>query len=500
MPDVWKEAVIDLKFENMHLDTYGGGERSEHKYRLVATNKQNETVGYIDYTMVGHDESVVYIDWIIVDKDERRRGIGTQLYLRLADLYPQAKINWGYTSPEGEELRKSIVNATKSRRNPIACSTFFLADDDLETRWDNGLVIADGIEILEIDEEDINQQLAAIYELTYKYDQVDLHEWSGTGEKSQVLAICEAGIRDVAGRLAEMLDEVFAHWLELHAITNPRAWGRARVGMTDEYVDEELALAGAINEYTGLMMKQQGRSWSLDAGKYYQNMFLRELSAKISELPSLKRALRSTIDEYYQMDLDEWKSGNLDTKPGKMDFADFIEIHDVEELIDGLNGTVLRDVLSEIYAVIVFPIWYGQWSAKGIDATRRRVEKSYEQIEKIRKHPKSFEVRALASEINKIIQTAHQTGSMTDYVSQRWNLEEGLLDYLSDGLDTVSFDRTLTAMGVDLDREDRSAIARRRQRDDAAKIVRAAWEDLAEEQSGRRNPRMSLQEAVIRRL
>jgi hypothetical protein len=379
---------------------------------------------------------------------------------------------------------------------------FHITDDHLETQWANGLVISDGIEITEIDDDDINHQLAAIYELTYKYDQIDMHEWSGTGEKSQVLAICEAGIRDVAARLVEMLDGVFAHWLEIHAITDPKQWGRARVVLHDENADglfsDNLALAGAIDEYSGLMARKHGLH--VYGGKSYQGMFMRELSDKIPELPSLKRLLRRTIDEYYQRDLKQWKSGKLDTKPRKMDFADFIEIHDVEELIAGLDPeTKLRnDVISEIYTVIVFPLWYDHWRDKGIDATRRRVEKSYEQIQKMMNKPESFEVRDLASEVNRIIQTTHLSGTMVDYVVWQYDLEEHLLNYLSEGLNTELFDLTLTAIGVDLGNVDSSAIARRRQRDEAVQIVRAAWEDLAEHQSGRRNPRVSLQEAVIR--
>lgn len=381
-------------------------------------------------------------------------------------------------------------------RNP---STFFLADDDLETRWENGLVITDGIEILEIDEEDINQQLAAIYELTYKYDQIDLHEWSGTGEKSQVLAICEAGIRDVAGRLAEMLDEVFLRWLRLHAITEPKRWARARVEMNEEDIDSDDHIGQAIGEYMALRSEAEHIPMGEGGSRYWRNVFFKELEKKADSLKTLKRVAKPFLDELYTMDMEEWKSGNLDQKPTRHGTRDIFD-YGFDEFVSNLAPDDRRELAIEFFEVIIFPLWYGRWSAKGIDATRRRVEKSYEQIQKIRKSPKSFEVRALASEINKIIQTAHQTGSMTDYVSERWNLEDDLLDYLSKGLDTIAFDRTLVAIGVDLDKEDRSAIARRRQRDEAAKIVRAAWEDLAEEQSGRRNPQTSLQEAVIRRL
>ena len=372
---------------------------------------------------------------------------------------------------------------------------FLITDDHLETQWANGLVISDGIEITEIDDDDINHQLAAIYELTYKYDQIDMHEWSGTGEKSQVLAICEAGVRDVAGRLAEMLDEVFAHWLELHAITEPKRWARARVTMNDETGDGD-HIQGAISEYVNLGSKND-RGSIKSLRRWWRNVFFKELEKKADGLKVLKRIAKPFLDDLYTMDMEEWKSGNLDQKPTRSETRDIFD-YDFEEFVSGLAPDDRRDLAVELYEVMVFPAWYGQWRDRGIDATRRRVEKSYEQIQKIQKSPKSFEVRDLASEVNKIIQTTHQTGPMVDYVVQQYDLEEHLLNYLSEGLDTDLFDLTLTAMGVDLGSVDSSAIARRRQRDDAAKIVRAAWEDLAEEQSGRRNPRVSLQEAVIR--
>ncbi len=383
---------------------------------------------------------------------------------------------------------------------------FYLADDDLETHWDNGLILADGIEILEIDEEDINQQLCAIYELTYKYDQIDLHEWSGTGTKIQALAICEAGIRDVASRLAEMLDEVFTGWLAAHAITDPKKWGQARAKQMAEAFDgvEVNLLEEAIDEFAqhSQFIKSGKPGVYPEQGRYWRNVFFRELPDHVDEIAVLKRVAKPYLKDLYDMQMEDYQNGDLDEKPEKPGIDEFFDLvsEDFSGFANNLTPKDLGDLLAEIYTVMVFPVWYGRWKSEGIDATRRRVEKSYEQIKRIRKSNKAFEVRALASEVNKIIQTAHQTGSMTDYVEQRWNLDVSLLDYLSDHLDTAMLDRTLSAMGVDLDAEDRSAIARRRQRDDAAKIVRSAWEDLAEEQSGRRNPRTTLQQAVIERL
>jgi hypothetical protein len=387
---------------------------------------------------------------------------------------------------------------------------FHLVEDDLETRWDNGLVISDGIEITEINDNDINQQLAAIYELTYKYDQINMYEWSGAGEKSQVLAICEAGIRDVAGRLAEMLDEVFAEWLKLHAITDPRTWAVNRWNeeqffggdwITQEERIEEVTVT-LIQEYASQLLQLLPESRSMSGyAQWAKNKMWREIQQKIEKMPNVRALGEALAEEQYQAAREEYESDpeNVD-KPEKQSPSDALDYTD--GLVDLVKMAALSGhqwgVIQDVAEHIVFPVWYGRWKRMGIDATRKRVEKAYGQIQKIQKSPKSFEIRDLATEINRIIQTTHQAGLMAEYVEHRWSLAEGLLDYLSNNLDTDLFDRTLTAMGVDLGNVDSSAIARRRQRDDAAQIVRAAWEDLAEEQSGRRNPRVSLQEAVIR--
>lgn len=87
--------------------------------------------------------------------------------------------------------------------------------------WFDDLAI-DGVEIVEIDEDSFQQHLEALYELSYKYDMIDLHEHAlGDDKKIDLLAVADAGIRDVARVLVSMLIVVFDEWLEDHAITKP---------------------------------------------------------------------------------------------------------------------------------------------------------------------------------------------------------------------------------------------------------------------------------------
>lgn len=97
-----------LKFENLHMDVVG---QDEHKYQLVAHNDV-DVFGFVSYTVFEGD---VHIDFIEVDEKVRRRGIGTRLISRLEEENPDSKINWGYTSREGDALKESI----ERRRNPL---------------------------------------------------------------------------------------------------------------------------------------------------------------------------------------------------------------------------------------------------------------------------------------------------------------------------------------------------------------------------------------------
>lgn len=97
---------MNLTFTNEHLDTMGKPGQYEHVYRLLALEGK-KPVGGIDYT-VFDDE--VHIDWIETREGYRRRGIATAMLEQLRACNPGAPIHWGYTSEEGEALRRARGN------------------------------------------------------------------------------------------------------------------------------------------------------------------------------------------------------------------------------------------------------------------------------------------------------------------------------------------------------------------------------------------------------
>ncbi len=388
--------------------------------------------------------------------------------------------------------------------------------------WSSGLSI-DGVEVTFYDDSRLDMMLEAFYELVYKYQQLDMHKWAGAPDsyesKEEALAICEAGIRDMAAEIAQGLIYVYDHWLEQHAITEPKKWGKARVEMEDEVgtLGGPDALENVISEFA-ILSEQIGKGPGAryDVGhregrRWWKNVFLRELPDRVEELPVFKRLAKPYLDELYQIDLEEWKSGsiggNLDEKPQKRDISDFFDIYDVEEFAQGLDPDDLKDLLAELYTVMVFPVWYGRWKKEGIDKTRDRIEKASKQLHKISKKADHLAIDDLNRELNIIINLTHQTGSMLDYIQQiHGEVTSEFLENLSN-MDVSEFDEELVAMGMS-ELLDPSVIMRKRSREDARQIVRSAWERTAArergEDAGLENPMiagpLSRQQAVLREL
>lgn len=63
----------------------------------------NETVGYVDYTIYEGMPSINMIE--VFDKGKK---YGSRLIKKLQSMYPNQELEWGVTTEEGESLRKSM--------------------------------------------------------------------------------------------------------------------------------------------------------------------------------------------------------------------------------------------------------------------------------------------------------------------------------------------------------------------------------------------------------
>lgn len=65
----------------------------------------NKVVAALDFSVYQGQPSIKYIK---VDSDYRKRGLGKLMIRELQRMYPDQEIDWGYTTPEGTELYRSI--------------------------------------------------------------------------------------------------------------------------------------------------------------------------------------------------------------------------------------------------------------------------------------------------------------------------------------------------------------------------------------------------------
>jgi len=65
---------------------------------LLGLNNNHDLVSYIDYSIYDND---IYINMVKTIKKCRRRGLATKLMKKIEKLYPNRKINIGYSSGDG---------------------------------------------------------------------------------------------------------------------------------------------------------------------------------------------------------------------------------------------------------------------------------------------------------------------------------------------------------------------------------------------------------------
>lgn len=97
------ETVNDVGIVDNTYDAHGS-----EVYGSILANIGEELVGALDYTL-DETTNVFYIRMINVVKEYRRQGIATQLCNYVKSNYPSYNIDWGYTTTEGEQLRKKLT-------------------------------------------------------------------------------------------------------------------------------------------------------------------------------------------------------------------------------------------------------------------------------------------------------------------------------------------------------------------------------------------------------
>src|SRR5208282_4839090 len=148
------------------------------------------------------------------------------------------------------------------------------------------------------DEENLKEHFEMFYELEYKYHAIKNNEFTGNpARKINLLAIIEEKAKEIIESIAGTFEDVYAEWLEVHAITDPKKWATARVKdaeKTEEQIGEEgEAFDSILLEYAGY---KYGNDFSVSKGqdKAFREI-LESVIKNINKYPSFKEFI---IDSY----------------------------------------------------------------------------------------------------------------------------------------------------------------------------------------------------------
>ena len=89
------------------IDNVEDASKSE-VYGTIVAYINDDLAGTIDYTLEESDK-VFYIRMITTVPEYRRQRVATEMCRYIKDNYSQYNIDWGYTTSEGEQLRKKLT-------------------------------------------------------------------------------------------------------------------------------------------------------------------------------------------------------------------------------------------------------------------------------------------------------------------------------------------------------------------------------------------------------
>lgn len=98
--DEWILNENTINYYDSVKDVYG-----EEKHKILTLEVDNQTVGYIEYSVY---DDIPNIQYIKVKDEYRRKGYGKKLVEKLQSLYPDSEINFGMMTDDGSKLYKAL--------------------------------------------------------------------------------------------------------------------------------------------------------------------------------------------------------------------------------------------------------------------------------------------------------------------------------------------------------------------------------------------------------
>jgi hypothetical protein len=295
--------------------------------------------------------------------------------------------------------------------------------------------------------DDLAHNIEAMYELEWKYYQIKNNAWTGRPERYEnTLKLYEKALKLIVPATAKLLLPTFDKWLGQHALTSKKSWAEARV-------EADKDVYGDVKEAWGGLQSELDRYCKRDATWALVDVNL----ANAPRFKELIELLRSEDEEFWREDQfsqygddeDEWEEhpypdneSYLESLAGSGDFGDQLAGYAIAE-------DWKWDILTELYAELVFEPWFEHWKAQGIVQTRAMVQKRRDDLNKLSRGVKN--VPKAVVRLNLALNAAHQTGSMLDYVEQEHpDVNTSFLNDLTNRAIPPKWKKELKAIGVDL--------------------------------------------------
>jgi len=371
---------------------------------------------------------------------------------------------------DGRTLVSTEINNPRDLRRVLskAAMTFMESlpsfDQLLEQEWDAGaLGWPEGME------DPLADELQRFYEAEYKYSAVkNAGYWYGSGTQEQVVDSYSKEVMRSGQEISAYLVPVYDDWLSKHALNEPVQWAKAHIGMARQRAEDE-----GYFEYQESPWNDIADSTAIDYYRYaygsgrlpysaylktpnYQPYLIRDMFAQYS--PASMPAWARWVETVRKSEEQSWE-GDPDNPEDAFPYTDLEDYwgnysDNVESLsselstaADYLGEQQAWDMLEDIQRVMIFPGWFAHWEPKGIVDTRKRVQGVRDELYRIA-NGGGESPEDVSKTVNIGLNTAHQTGSMMDYIEETHpDVTTGWLQELSNR-DTSDWDSVLERAGL----------------------------------------------------
>jgi hypothetical protein len=310
----------------------------------------------------------------------------------------------------------------------------------------------------------ISSLLYALYELTYKYQYIQNHNFQGHPKRLEnILLQIENSAKTVIANFVDILQPVFENWLSGHALLTPRTWATKRVQKWYEINgDSTESLADMIESECDMERLRKKFNISTELHRLDEPV-------KNGQAPVLHKLFETIKYEFIEADMEnalyekrqeqeeideEQIEAEIKQHYEEMPFSEYIRTWYRDDLAGFLEASSqmydIKEICIEFAQFLCFPIWYGFWKPQGIDQTRQRIENAYNMIKSVENQPIG---QALAT-INIVINSVHQTGDMLDYIVDATQDSKGeirhAMELLSNTTKFEEWDLDLQEVGLQL--------------------------------------------------